>query len=69
MRPYAGGTLVTPLSSLRRSADDTGMHSNHFIFIPPVDRDSKPQAKGPPFTGYPQFNTPASVACVYNQGT
>lgn len=65
-RPYAGGTLVTPLSSLRRSADDTGIHTHHFIFLPPVNRDSKAQAKGPPYTGY-NFNTPASVACIYKQ--
>ncbi|MBV8751382.1 MAG: hypothetical protein JO328_00795 [Hyphomicrobiales bacterium] len=65
-RPYAGGTLITPQSSLRKSADDIGIHTHHFIFVPPINRSSKAQPKGPPYTGY-NFNTPASVACIYKQ--
>lgn len=66
-RPYAGGTLITPRSSLRGSPDDVGIHSNHFIFVPPTNPRSEAQTKGPPFTGHPNFNTPASVACIYKQ--
>lgn len=57
------GTVVVPKSSIER-AGDVGLraHTNVRIFVP---ESGMPQAGGPPFPGY-FYETPASIACLYN---
>jgi subtilase family serine protease len=73
------GRVVTPDSSIERE-EDLGIraHTHYRIFVP-ADRarfgaqpnsyalpeGAAPAVTGPPFTGY-AFETPASIACIYN---
>jgi kumamolisin len=73
------GRIVVPESGMERPGDvGFRMHTTYQIFVP-ADREKfgaqpssyalpegmAPLAVGPPFTGY-AFETPASIACVYN---
>jgi subtilase family serine protease len=58
------GRVITPSSNIA-SLTDAGQQSNTNIEILSVDFTGAPQTVGPPFSGY-FYNTPASLACVYN---
>ena len=63
-----GGQVTTPKSSIER-AGDIGLraHTNIKIFTPRggMPKTVPASAYGPPFPGY-FFETPASLACIYN---
>ncbi len=60
------GSVVIPSSSMERSQDaGERAHTNIRLFIPAEGlRLPRPLAVGPPYAGY-LYETPASVACVY----
>jgi kumamolisin len=60
-----GHTIVIPASSLVRP-DDQGVRAttNVRFVIPAPTAVQKPAVSGPPFAGY-NFETPASLACIY----
>ncbi len=62
----AGPQIVTPPSGLERPADiGVRAHTNVELFVPADGYPRNVQfAAGPPFSGY-LFETPASLACVY----
>lgn len=66
------GTVTIPASSIEKPGDaGVRAHTNYRIFVPaegPVanqTKGAKAQLVGPPFPGF-FFETPASLACVYN---
>ena len=60
------GSIVIPSSSMERSRDaGERAHTNIRLFIPAEGLMSpRPLSVGPPYAGY-MYETPASVACVY----
>jgi kumamolisin len=60
------GSIVIPSSSMERSRDaGERAHTNIRVFIPDEGLMSpRPLNVGPPYAGY-MYETPASVACVY----
>jgi len=60
-----GHTIVIPASSLARP-DDQGVRAttNVRFVVPAHTAAQKPALSGPPFLGY-NFETPASLACIY----
>ena len=60
------GSVVIPSSSMERSQDaGERAHTNIRVFIPDEGLMSpRPLSVGPPYAGY-MYETPASVACVY----
>jgi kumamolisin len=68
-----GGHVVIPESSIPKSGDaGVRMHTNIEIFVPNEQPQGQPQAAvvspnvvGPPFPGF-FFETPASLACIYD---
>jgi kumamolisin len=62
---HHGGTIVIPASSLAGPEDfGTRAHSNVRFFAAARTAVNKAAIGGPPFAGY-NFETPASLACVY----
>lgn len=67
VRVVKDGTVVTPSSSIPRPAGGTEMHTNVHVF----QRNGMPATSavrpltGPPVSGY-FYETPASIACIYN---
>jgi kumamolisin len=63
-----GRTIVIPASSLA-GPDDQGVRAttNVRFVIPATTAVQKPAVSGPPFSGY-NFETPASLACIYILG-
>lgn len=67
------GTVTVPASSVEKPGDPgLRAHTNYRIFVPAEGAAANqgkggatPQQVGPPFPGY-FFETPASLACVYN---
>jgi kumamolisin len=65
---HRGGQVTIPASSTERNGDiGLRAHTNIKVFTPTggLSRASAPASSGPPFAGY-LFETPASLACVYN---
>src|SRR5262250_2194663 len=61
------GAVITPSSSIPQSGPGAQAHSNVHIFQHngmPVTHTVRPLA-GPPVSGY-FYETPASIACIYN---
>ena len=68
MPRYAPGTLFQPASNFLLAVDlGKRFHSNVRILVPPANPQAKLQQTGgtPPFSGY-FYETPASLACIYN---
>jgi subtilase family serine protease len=64
----SGGQVTIPASSTERSGDiGLRAHTNIKLFTPTggLPQASGAAASGPPFAGY-LFETPASLACIYN---
>jgi kumamolisin len=63
--PHKGGRIVIPASSLFEP-EDLGIraHTNVRFFVPARKAPKLAPAGGPPFPGY-NFETPASLACIY----
>jgi kumamolisin len=59
-----GHTIVIPASSLARPDDQGRATTNVRFIIPAPTAVQKPAVSGPPFSGY-NFETPASLACIY----
>jgi kumamolisin len=65
---YAPGTLFQPGSNYLLTVDlGKRAHSNVRILVPPANPHTKlqPNTGAPPFSGY-FYETPASLACIYN---
>jgi|SRR5208283_3545136 len=65
---HSGGQVTIPASSTERKGDiGLRAHTNIKIFTPTggMPEASSAATSGPPFAGY-LFETPASLACVYN---
>jgi len=65
---HRGGQVTIPSSSTERKGDiGHRAHTNIRVFTPTggLPQDSVAVASGPPFAGY-LFETPASLACIYN---
>jgi hypothetical protein len=67
----AGGTVVTPSSSIPQPQPGPGAasaHTNVHLFqplgMPPITNRSLRPAAGPPYPGL-NFETPESIACIY----
>lgn len=66
--PIRGGQATTPASSIERKNDiGERAHTNIKVFTPTggLPQATAAIASGPPFRGY-YFETPASLACIYN---
>src|SRR5271169_5349128 len=65
---HLGGQVTIPASSTERKGDiGLRAHTNIKIFTPTggLPKESSAAVSGPPFAGY-LFETPASLACIYN---
>src|SRR5271167_79327 len=65
---HRGGQVTVPASSTERKGDiGLRAHTNIKLFTPTggMPKASAAVASGPPFAGY-LFETPASLACIYN---
>ncbi|MGC1449848.1 MAG: S53 family peptidase [Candidatus Sulfotelmatobacter sp.] len=65
---HRGGQVTIPASSTERNGDiGLRAHTNIKLFTPTggMPKASAAVASGPPFAGY-LFETPASLACIYN---
>jgi len=63
-----GGQVIIPSSSIEKPGDiGRRAHTNYKIFEPTgsLPKHEPQAASGPPFKGY-LFETPASLACIYN---
>ena len=62
-----GGQVTIPASSIERPTDiGRRAHTNIKLFTPTGGLPKAvPAVVGPPFSGY-LFETPASIACIYN---
>ncbi len=58
------GRVITPTSSVS-SPTDVGVRAHTNILYLGPNFNATPQTSGPPFAGY-LYETPASIACIYN---
>jgi subtilase family serine protease len=64
-----GGSIVIPASSLHNPSNaGTQVHTNVRFFVSARAPEVREATSGPPFPGY-NFETPASLACVYGLTT
>lgn len=63
--PHKSGKIVIPASSLPEPEDfGVRAHTNVRFFVPARKPSKSAPTSGPPFPGY-NFETPASLACIY----